>query len=146
MAAKRILYADDDDNDIKLMLIAMERNGMADDVQAVCDGAEALDYLRQSGEFAGRPPGDPKVVMLDLKMRMLDGFDTLAKIRADPALRHIPVVILSSSAQRKDMSRCYGLGANAYVVKPHNLDDLTEALRHIAAFWVLTNNYPERDR
>jgi CheY-like chemotaxis protein len=145
MTAKKILFADDDENDIKLMLIALERNGMAEDAQAVCDGSDVLEYLRCQGDYAARAPGDPRVVVLDLKMRMLDGFDALAQIRADPAFKRIPVVIMSSSAQRKDIERCYELGANAYVVKPHHLDELTEALRHIVSFWVSTNRFPDRE-
>jgi CheY-like chemotaxis protein len=134
MAAKTILYADDDENDVRLMAIALQKRGLAAEMQAVSDGADALDYLRRSGAFADRPPGDPKVVVLDLKMRMVDGFEALAQIRADPALAHIPVIILSSSALSKDVARCYELGANSYLTKPYSVGEFTDVVWEIASF------------
>lgn len=139
MEAKKILLVDDDVRDVELALSSLEEHHLSNDVAVARDGAEALDYLYCRGAFAGRSDGDPLVVFLDLKMPKVDGHEVLAKVKNDPDLQHIPVVVLTSSREEQDVVRCYTQHANAYVVKPVVFDAFVEAVKQLGLFWVLTN-------
>ena len=136
---KRILLAEDSLKDIELTLTALEEHRLSNEVVVARDGVEALDYLYYRGQFAGRPPGQPVVVLLDLKMPKLDGLGVLRQIKSDPGLRHIPVVMLTSSREDRDIVESYNLGVNAYVVKPVHFDRFVEAVKQLGLFWVLIN-------
>src|SRR5579863_8142208 len=115
---RTILLAEDNANDVELTLAAIRSNRIVNEVVVVRDGAEALDYLYRRGTFAGRPPELPGLILLDLKMPKVDGLEVLRQIKGDPALKTIPVVVLTSSREEQDVLRTYDLGVNAYVVKP----------------------------
>lgn len=134
-----ILLAEDNPLDAELTLRALAESGMANRVDHVVDGVEVLEYLRRQGRFADREPGNPAVAILDLKMPRMDGIDALREIRADPALRLLPVVILTSSRQDRDLLRSYQLGTNAYVVKPVQFSELIPAIKEIGLFWAMVN-------
>jgi two-component system response regulator len=136
---KTILLAEDSPYDAELVQAALTSTGLGNRVVRVEDGVEALDFLRRSGRFAGRESGVPVVVILDLKMPRMDGVETLREIRKDPALRHLPVVMLTSSRENGDLLRCYEGGANAYVVKPVPFDEFLPAVRSIGQFWGVVN-------
>ena len=116
MEAKEILLVEDDPRDVELTLAALEAHNLANRVTVARDGAEALDYLYRRGKYGGRPVGHPLVMLLDLKMPKVDGLEVLRQVKGDPALRTIPVVILTSSRQDQDIVESYSLGVNAYVV------------------------------
>jgi CheY-like chemotaxis protein len=140
---KRILLAEDDPKDVELTISALEEHHLANEVVTARDGAEALDYLQRRGSFADRPQGNPSVVLLDLKMPRIDGIEVLRRMKADPALKTIPVVVLTSSREDKDLETCYGLGVNAYVVKPVQFADFFLAVKELGVFWVLINEPPQ---
>lgn len=106
------------------------------------DGAEALDYLTCRGKFSGRPGGLPAVILLDLKMPRLDGIEVLRQIKSDAVLKKIPVVVMTSSREDRDLHTCYDLHTNAYVVKPVNFSEFVEAVRQVGAFWAVLNELP----
>jgi len=136
---KRILLAEDNSRDVELILAALEEIRLANAVDVARDGVEALDYLHGRGRFAGRLPGLPVVVLLDIKMPRLNGPEVLRQIRADPQLKNLPVVMFTSSREDPDLAECYALGANAYVVKPVGLDEFAAATRQVGVFWALLN-------
>src|SRR5690349_21110986 len=119
-ALRKILLVEDSPNDAELTLEALESIKLANKVEWLRDGAEALDYLQGNGAYAGRDPVRPALIMLDLKLPKVDGREVLHEIRNDPRLRSIPVVVLTSSREESDLIGCYEAGANAYVVKPVN--------------------------
>ncbi len=139
MSGKFILMAEDNPNDIELTLAAFQENRLATPVEVTQDGAEALDFLYRRGRYKGRASEEPTVILLDLKMPKVDGVEVLRTIKSDPALRHIPVVMLTSSREEADLIRSYESGANAYVVKPVNFEDLIRAIKEIGLFWVIIN-------
>jgi CheY-like chemotaxis protein len=139
---KRILLADDDPNDVELTLTALAAHRLANEVFVVRDGNEALDYLFRRGTFADRPPGLPVVVLLDIKMPKVDGVEVLRQIKADPELRVIPVVILTSSREERDLVESYQSGANAYVVKPVDFHAFADAVKELGVFWAVINEPP----
>jgi CheY-like chemotaxis protein len=139
---KRILLADDDPRDQELTVMALSEYRRANEIMMVNDGVEALDYLLRRDKFAGLPAGNPAIVLLDLKMPKVDGLEVLREIRKTPALRLLPVVILTSSRQEADVAESYNLGASAYVVKPVDFHDFVEAVRKTGLFWVLLNEPP----
>ena len=139
---KRILLAEDDPVDRKLTLRALSEHNLANEVDVARDGAEALDYLFRRGKFADRPGGHPLLVLLDIKMPKVDGIEVLRRIKADPDLRVIPVVVLTSSHEERDLVQSYRLGVNAYVVKPVDFEAFVEAVKHLAVFWALINEPP----
>jgi CheY-like chemotaxis protein len=136
---KEILLVEDDARDVELTLTALEEHNLANRVVVARDGAEALDYLHRRGAYAGRPVGHPLVLLLDLKMPKVDGLQVLRQVKGDPALKTIPVVVLTSSCQEQDIVKSYDLGANAYVVKPVAFDRFVEVVKQLGMFWVLTN-------
>ncbi len=142
MTLKRILVAEDDPNDLEMTLDALAEHNLANAVDIVKDGAEALDYLFQRGAFAGRGSEVPAVLLLDIKMPKIDGLEVLRQIRADPVLRLLPVVILTSSREERDVVEGYRLGVNAYVVKPVNFDAFVSAVKEVGMFWAVVNEPP----
>jgi CheY-like chemotaxis protein len=139
---KRILLAEDNERDVELTLAALEEHNLANEVVVARDGAAALDYLYRRGEFAGHANGIPVVVLLDLKMPKVDGLEVLRQIRADPAIRHVPVVMLTSSREERDLVRSYELGVNAYVVKPVDFQKFVESVKELGMFWAIINEPP----
>lgn len=137
-----ILLVDDDPRDVELSVTALEEAKLANRVVVVNDGAQALDYLCREGEFSERPQGNPAVVFLDLKLPKIGGLEVLERIRSDPELVMIPVVILTSSAEENDVLRSYRLSTNAYVVKPVDFDTFMTAVREAGIFWAVLNEPP----
>jgi CheY-like chemotaxis protein len=142
MKSGRILLAEDSPQDAELTLNALAEHNITNLVDLARDGAEALDYLYKRGKFAGRQGGNPVLVLLDLKMPRMDGLEVLRTVKADPQLRTIPVVILTSSREEQDVVRSYELGVNAYVVKPVEFDQFMRAVRDLGLFWLLINETP----
>ena len=139
---KPILLVEDDKRDLELTLIALERSQLANDVVIMRDGAQALDYLRREGEYAGRAEGNPAVVLLDLKLPKVTGLEVLEAVRGDPALGSIPIVMLTSSQEEADVVKSYQLGVNAYVVKPVAFDHFVSAIADLGIFWAVLNEPP----
>ncbi len=139
---KRILLAEDNPKDVELTLTALDEHNLANEVVVVNDGAEALDYLYCRGKFAMRADNNPAVVLLDLKMPKVDGLEVLRTIKKDDKLKMIPLVILTSSREEKDLVESYKLGVNAYVVKPVNFQQFIEAVKELGAFWAVINEPP----
>lgn len=139
---KTILFAEDDPDDVELTLKALGANKLANRVETVRDGEAALDYLYRRGKHGRRPPGNPALVLLDIKMPKLGGLEVLRAIRADANLRDIPVVMLTSSSEEKDLLESYKSGVNAYVVKPLSLEEFMAAVGSLGFFWALVNEPP----
>jgi CheY-like chemotaxis protein len=139
---KPILLVEDNPKDIELTLAALADNHLANEVIVVRDGEEALDYLFRRGIFKLRAAGNPAVVLLDLKLPKVDGLEVLAQLKTDAMLRTVPVVMLTSSREEPDLSRSYKLGVNAYVVKPVDFAEFTQAIREIGLFWAVINQPP----
>jgi CheY-like chemotaxis protein len=139
---KRMLLVEDDEKDRELTLEALEEYNLANEVDVARDGEEALDYLYFRGRFADRSRDTPAVVLLDLKMPKVSGLEVLRQIKADENLKMIPVVVLSSSAEERDVIESYELGVNAYVVKPVDIQQFIEAIRKLGLFWVVLNEPP----
>ena len=141
-ALKPILLVEDSPNDVELTLAALEKSRLANPVVVARDGVEALDYLfRRNNADPGCAGAAclPAVVLLDIKLPRVDGLEVLERIKKDPRTRHVPVVMLTSSREEQDLLRSYGLGVNAFVVKPVGHRDFFEAIRDIGAFWAVLN-------
>ena len=138
----RILMVEDDPKDVELTLTALEEYNLVNEVVVVRDGQEALDYLYCQGQFSARPRDNPAVIMLDLKLPKVDGLEVLNRIKSDGGLRMIPVVVLTSSREERDMMRSYQLGVNAYVVKPVDFHEFVNAVRELGVFWAVINQPP----
>ena len=141
---KRILLAEDNLDDIELTLRVLAEYHLANKVDVVRDGEEALDYLFRRRRFARRSPGNPALLLLDYKMPIIDGLEVLQQVKADGHLRTIPVVMLTSSREEGDRMKSYELGVNAYVVKPVDFCDFINAVRELGAFWGIVNQPPPR--
>lgn len=139
MIDRYILLAEDNPNDAELTIAALQASHLVSPIRVVGDGAEALDFLFCRGAYAGRKEGPPAVILLDLKMPKVDGVEVLRAVKQDPALRMIPVVMLTSSREEADLTRSYASGANAYVVKPVEFDEFMQAVRELGLFWGLVN-------
>jgi CheY-like chemotaxis protein len=139
---KRILLAEDSEQDIELTLAALEEHHLANEVVVVRDGAEALDYLYRRGKFVGHKNGMPVVVLLDLKMPRVDGLEVLRQMKSDPGMKNVPVVILTSSREEQDLVKSYELGVNAYVVKPVDFQQFVASVKKMGCFWALINEPP----
>jgi CheY-like chemotaxis protein len=137
---------EDSPKDLELTLAALEKCQLANDIVTVRDGEEALDYLYSRGPFAGRKEGDPTVVLLDLKLPKIDGLEVLQQVKGDADLRHIPVVMLTSSREEQDLVRSYSLGVNAFVVKPVDFNEFFKAIQDLGVFWAILNEPPPRFR
>jgi DNA-binding response OmpR family regulator len=138
----RILLVEDDPNDTELTMTALEEYHLSNEVVVAPDGAEALDYLYQRGKFQGRGNGNPAVMLLDLKLPKVDGLEVLKQIKSDDNLRMIPVVVLTSSREERDMVASYKLGVNAYVVKPVDFHEFVNAIKELGVFWAIINEAP----
>ena len=139
---ERILMVEDDPKDVELTLTALDEYKLANEVVVTRDGVEALDYLYCRGNFAGRLNGNPAVMLLDLKLPKVGGLEVLKQIKSDEQLRMIPVVVLTSSHEEKDMVASYKLGVNAYVVKPVEFHEFVNAIRELGVFWAIINEPP----
>ncbi len=139
---KRILIAEDDIKDVELTLSALEELNLANEVVVTHDGEEALNYLYCKGEFENREKGNPAVIMLDIKMPKVSGLEVLKQIKSDPNFKKIPAIILTSSREEKDLVEGYSLGANAYVVKPVDLEEFIYAIKELGLFWAIINESP----
>jgi len=138
----RILIVEDDPRDVELTLTALEEYNLANAVVVTRDGQEALDYLYRRGQFHARSDGNPAVMLLDLKLPKVDGLEVLKQVRSDEHLKMIPVVVLTSSHEEKDMMRSYQLGVNAYVVKPVDFHEFVNAVKELGVFWAVINQPP----
>lgn len=139
-----ILLAEDNPADAELALRALKKNNLANNIVWVKDGEEALDFLHGRGQYANQSGHQlPKVVLLDIKMPKVSGLEVLEEIRSTARLKHLPVVILSSSNQEKDLIESYNLGVNSYIVKPVEFDKFVEAVNQIGFYWLLLNAAPE---
>lgn len=141
-ALPRILLVEDSLRDAEITLKALETHHLANEVLHLRDGAEALDFLRRRGEFAKRTNGQPTVVLLDLKMPRVDGLEVLRQMKDDADLKMIPVVIMTSSREERDVLDSYQLGVNAYVVKPVTFPEFAGAVKQVGAFWAVLNEPP----
>ncbi len=139
---RRILLIEDNPRDIELITDALEESNLANKVFPLRNGAEALDYLFQRGEYADLPFERPAVILLDLKMPKVDGLEVLREIKGDPDLKTIPVVVMTSSREEPDLTACYELGVNAYVVKPVTFIQFVDAVKQIGSFWAVLNELP----
>jgi CheY-like chemotaxis protein len=133
---------EDDPKDVELTLTALEEYKLANEVVVTRDGEEALDYLYCRGRFRERPNDNPAVMLLDLKLPKLDGLEVLQQIRSDEKLKLIPVVVLTSSREERDMVTSYKLGVNAYVVKPVDFHEFVNAVKELGVFWAVINEPP----
>ena len=138
----RILMVEDDPRDVELTLTALEDYKLANEVVVTRDGEEALDYLYCRGNFTTRTPDNPAVLLLDLKLPKVDGLEVLQQIKSDEKLRMIPVVVLTSSHEERDMVASYKLGVNAYVVKPVDFHEFLNAVKELGIFWAVINQPP----
>jgi CheY-like chemotaxis protein len=138
----RILMVEDDPRDVELTLTALEEHNLANEVVVSRDGGQALDYLYSRGQYAGRANGNPAVILLDLKLPKVNGVEVLQQIRSDERLKMIPVVVLTSSHEEKDMLASYRLGVNAYVVKPVDFHEFVTAVKELGMFWAIINQPP----
>jgi DNA-binding response OmpR family regulator len=138
----RILMVEDDPKDVELSLTALEEYNLANEVIVTRDGEQALDYLYCRGEYKTRSSGNPAVMLLDLKLPKVDGLEVLKQIKSDGELRMIPVVVLTSSKEEKDMVASYKLGVNAYVVKPVDFHEFVNAIKELGVFWAVINEPP----
>jgi len=139
---KRILLVEDNPNDVELTLKGLKEHNLANEVVVARDGVEALDYLYRRGQFADRSQGNPAVILLDLNLPRIDGLEVLKKIRSDDQLKLVPVVVLTSSREERDLMEAYKLGANAYVVKPVNFQEFMDAIKSLGLFWAIINEPP----
>lgn len=139
---KRILLVEDDPMDMELALTALEDKKLANEVMVVHDGEEALNFLYSRSSFRMRAPGNPILILLDLKLPKVDGLEVLKQIKSDENLRMIPVVMLTSSREEQDVVDSYKLGVNAYVVKPIDFQDFLNAVKEIGLFWAVINEPP----
>lgn len=138
-----ILLVEDNDDDVELTLRALRRNRVANVVDVVRDGAEALEYLAATGKFAGRDPDDlPQLMLLDLKLPKVGGLEVLERVRSDPRTKRLPVVILTSSNVESDLARSYDLGANSYIRKPVDFTQFMEAVNQLGLYWLVLNEAP----
>jgi CheY-like chemotaxis protein len=142
MNLRTILLAEDNPQDMELTIEALSEHNLANQVIAVKDGVEAMEYLNYEGQFKDRKKGNPAVILLDIKMPRMDGIEVLEYIRKDEKLKALPVVMLTSSREEPDLKKCYDLGVNAYVVKPVEFKDFLEAVKHIGVFWAILNEQP----
>lgn len=138
-----ILLVEDSESDLKLTLRALRKSNVANRIEIARDGEEALDFLFARGAHAGREREHPRLVLLDLKLPKVDGLDVLRAIKADASLRNVPVVILTSSPEQRDILESYNLGVNSYIVKPVEFEGFMAAVSEIGMYWMLLNRAPE---
>jgi two-component system response regulator len=138
-----ILLIEDNPNDVELTLHALKKHRIANHIEVVRDGAEALDFIFCAGAYAHRSvENSPKLILLDLKLPKVDGLEVLRRIKSDPRTRKIPVVMLTSSREERDIVESYQLGVNSYITKPVDFDQFTDAVRQVGFYWLLLNQPP----
>jgi two-component system, response regulator len=138
-----ILLVEDNPNDVELALHALKKHNLANSIHVARDGAEALEFIFGTGRYSERTLNDiPRVILLDLKLPLLDGKEVLRQIKADPRTRYIPVVVLTSSREERDVVESYDLGVNSYITKPVDFDQFTEAVKTLGMYWLLLNQPP----
>ncbi len=137
-----ILLVEDNPNDEMLAMHAFRKQNLANNIHVVRDGAEALDFVFCTGGYANRTAENPRVILLDLKLPLIDGLDVLRRIRSNPLTRFIPVVVLTSSSEERDLVESYKLGVNSYIVKPVDFEQFNEVARHLGYYWLLLNKQP----
>jgi two-component system, response regulator len=146
MDRKVIFLVEDNPDDEALMLRALKKNNIANDIVVAHDGAEAVDYLFATGEFSSRDTEDqPQLILLDLKLPKLDGLEVLRRIRSDGRTKYIPVVVLTTSKEQRDIVESYQLGANSFVQKPIDFNEFMEATRQLGTYWLLLNQTIEQN-
>lgn len=138
-----ILLVEDNQNDVELTLLALKKHNLANKVHVVEDGAMALDYLFCEGVYADRTSGAPRVVLLDLKLPKVDGLEVLKALRSNEATKRIPVVLLTSSREERDVARSYDLGVNSYIVKPIDFNSFVSCISELGFYWLILNNIPQ---
>lgn len=138
-----ILLAEDSKADAEMTLRTLKRRGIANNIEWVRNGVEALNYLHSEGRYADRPNGYPKLVLLDLKMPKMDGLQVLKEMKADPRTKAIPVVMMTSSREEGDLVTSYELGVNSYVVKPVDFTEFAETVAQVGMYWMIANEAPD---
>ncbi|MDT8421886.1 MAG: response regulator [Desulfuromonadales bacterium] len=145
MKEQPILLVEDNPKDVILTLRALNKSNLVNEIVVARNGIEALDYLFATGKYAGRNVNElPAVVLLDLKLPKVDGFEVLRRIRADVRTRLLPVVVITSSSEEKDLNACYELGANNYITKPVAFSDFSTVISSIGCYWTLTTDHPQK--
>lgn len=145
-ADKTILLVEDNPDDVALTLRALKKNNIKNGVVVAKDGVEALDYLFGTGAHEGRDLRDkPQLILLDLKLPKVDGLEVLQRLRTDPRTRLLPVVVLTSSKEQRDLIESYSLGANSYIRKPVDFDQFIEAVRQLGLYWMVLNESLDQD-
>jgi len=142
---KRILIVDDSPKDVELVIAALGEKNLANEVDVAEDGEEALDYLYKRGKYCSRGYGNPAVILLDIKMPKMNGIEVLKHIRAEPKFKAIPVIMVTSSREEKDLVESYKLGANSYVVKPVDIVQFIDAIKTLGQYWVVINQLPPKN-
>lgn len=137
-----VLLVEDSSADAEMTLRTLKRRGIANSIEWVRDGVEALDYLLRQGQFRSRADGQPKLVLLDLKMPRMDGLQLLKKMKDDPRLQTLPVVMMTSSREEGDMLDSYASGVNSYIVKPVDFDQFAETVAQVGMYWMIANQVP----
>jgi two-component system, response regulator len=140
--AKSVLLVEDNVSDGELTLRALRNHQLANGITWVRDGAEAIHYVLRDGPYSDRPPGDPILILLDLKLPKVDGLQVLDCLKRDDSARKIPIVVLTSSAEDRDIERAYELGANSYLVKPVGFDAFTDVVSRAGLYWLVVNRVP----
>jgi len=138
-----ILLVEDNPTDAELTMRALRRGNLANHITWVKDGAEALDFIFRYGDYAGRPPENPKLILLDIKLPKVDGIEVLKQIKSDARTRVIPVVMVTSSAEGRDIAESYQIGANSYVVKPVDFEQFSDTVAKAGFYWMLMNRVPD---
>ncbi len=142
---KVILMVEDNPDDEKLTLLALRKNNVANEIVVVRNGVDALDYLFAAGRYTGRDRSQmPAVMLLDIHLPKIDGLEVLRRVREDEQLRRLPVVMLTSSKEEKDIVDSYNLGANSYVRKPVDFDEFSDAVRQLGLYWLILNESPPK--
>jgi two-component system, response regulator len=141
---KRILLVDDNANDVILIKNVLEENHFGNEIIVAEDGEEALDFLYKRGKFAGDVSDYPIFILLDIKMPLMDGIEVLRIIRSDKSFNQIPVIMLTSSKEPRDLQECYNLGANSFTVKPVNINEFIKVVRDLGQYWVVINELPDK--
>jgi CheY-like chemotaxis protein len=138
-----ILLVEDNPSDVELALHALKKNNLANHIEVVRDGAEALDFIFATGAYSERDTNNtPRVILLDLKLPKVDGLEVLQRIKSDPRTKIIPVVVMTSSHEERDIVESYKLGVNSYITKPVDFGQFTEAVRQLGMYWLLLNQPP----